>query len=352
MFNYHRITKSSSKKIGHAPGSKIHIGKKEANSIIRRTVFEKDSFTTEVVEQIEYNEEDKQKFVWFDLDGIPAPEVVSQLIDKFQLNALLGEDLINTEERTKLEDFETNQAIFVKATHVNKNKLAVEQIGIVFHENYLITVSEKKEDDIFEFIYKRLINEKSRIATMGSNYLVYMILDNITDHYFLALEKVEDQLEELHAQILRNNNNPTGTVHHLKRELILLRKIIYPWREILNKILRKEIPFFKDDLTIYYQDIYDHILRLTDNIETLKDYLAGLHDLHFSNLNIRMNAIMKVLTIISTIFIPLTFLAGVYGMNFKYLPELGWKWSYPVLWIIMLLIVGFMLYQFKKKKWF
>lgn len=187
---------------------------------------------------------------------------------------------------------------------------------------------------------------------MGPDYLAYALIDAIVDHYFTTLENYGDIIAEIEEELFEDHqNDPMGKIHQLKQEMIYLRKSIWPLRELLNQISRGESDLFEKETLIFIRDVYDHTIQVIDTVETYRDLLSGLLDLYLSTLSNRMNEVMKVLTIIATLFIPLTFIAGVYGMNFEYMPELHWRWSYPIVWLVMISISVLMLIYFRRKKW-
>jgi magnesium transporter len=233
----------------------------------------------------------------------------------------------------------------------NSNEIVTEQISLILGPNFVISFQEKK-GTVFNPIRERIRNDKGRIRKMGSDYLAYSLLDLIVDNYFIIMEKLGEKIEFLEEEVVTHPTPETlQTIHHLKREMIFLRKGVWPLREVVSGLERGESSLIKESTRIYLRDVYDHTIQTIDTIETYRDMVSGMLDIYLSSISNRLNAVMKVLTIIATIFMPLTFLAGIYGMNFKYMPELTWKWGYPVLCLIMIGIGIFMLAYFKKKNW-
>jgi magnesium transporter len=205
---------------------------------------------------------------------------------------------------------------------------------------------------VFDFVRERIRKAKGRIRKSGCDYLAYALIDAVVDHYFLVLEKMGEKIERLEEDLLDDTQTETlQCIHHLKREMIFFRKQVWPLRDILSTLMKEETSMFQETTRIFIRDLYDHTIQVMDTIESFRDVLSGLQDLYLSTVSNRMNEVMKVLTIMATIFIPLTFIAGIYGMNFEFMPELKWRWSYPVLWVLLVAIFLFMVFWFKKKKW-
>ncbi|HAE87731.1 TPA: magnesium and cobalt transport protein CorA, partial [Candidatus Marinimicrobia bacterium] len=223
--------------------------------------------------------------------------------------------------------------------------------SLILGKNFLFTFQEKP-GDVFEPVRDRLRQHKGRIRSLGPDYLAYALIDAIVDNYFLVLEKMGDRIEALEERLVQN---PTDDIlqmlHRLKREMIYLRKSVWPLRELLSGLERSESSLIQQSTGVYFRDVYDHTIQIIDTIESYRDIISGMLDTYLSSVSNKMSEVMKVLTIISTIFIPLTFIAGIYGMNFEYMPELGWKWSYPLVWLLMIGVSILMVVFFRKKKW-
>jgi magnesium transporter len=228
--------------------------------------------------------------------------------------------------------------------------VAAEQVSLILGPNYVISFQEG--EDVFEPLRERIKSGKGRIRKMGADYLAYALLDSIVDNYFAVLEKLGEAVEFLEEKLVTDPTRDTlHAIHNLKREMIFLRRSVWPLREVLGSLERGESPLVKDSTEVFFRDVYDHTIQVIDTIETFRDMLSGMLDIYLSSISNRLNEVMKVLTIIATLFIPLTFLVGVYGMNFKYMPELGLRWAYPVLWAIMVGTAVAMLIYFRKKRW-
>jgi magnesium transporter len=272
----------------------------------------------------------------------------------FTLHPLTLEDIANIQHRPKIEDLDDYIFAVLKMLSFDpiKNKIKEEQISLVLGENYVISFQENESIDDFPNIKERITKAKGKIRKMKADYLFYSIVDTIIDQYFSVMEKLEERIELLQDELYHNPTDKTiAKVENLKKQLIVLRKSIRPVREMLSTLSKTESDLIHDELQTYLRDLHDHTIQIIDTIEILRDIIAGSLDIYLSTLSNKMNQIMKVLTIISTIFIPLTFIVGVYGMNFKYMPEIAMKRAYPILWIIMIGIAGGMLWYFKKRKW-
>jgi magnesium transporter len=263
------------------------------------------------------------------------------------------EDILNTDQRPKIENYGEDLFIVLKMLSYDEKKgeISAEQVSLVLRSNAVLSFTEK-EKGAFTPIQERLRSGKGRLRKMGADYLAYTLLDIIVDHYFAILEKLSEKIEELEEKLVTNPTTPIlQKIQNLKREMIFLRKWVWPLREVISSLERGESSWIQEGTRFYLRDVYDHTIQVMDTVETFREVLSGMMDIYLSSINNRMNAVMKVLTIIATIFMPLTFLAGVYGMNFKHMPELEWQWGYPLLWVFMILIAVFMLISFRKKRW-
>jgi magnesium transporter len=289
-----------------------------------------------------------------DFIGIDQVADLQEIGEVFELHPLTLEDIANIQHRPKIEDLDDYIFAVLKMLSFDpiKNKIKEEQISLVLGENYVISFQENESIDDFPNIKERITKAKGKIRKMKADYLFYSIVDTIIDQYFSVMEKLEERIELLQDELYHNPTDKTiAKVENLKKQLIVLRKSIRPVREMLSTLSKTESDLIHDELQTYLRDLHDHTIQIIDTIEILRDIIAGSLDIYLSTLSNKMNQIMKVLTIISTIFIPLTFIVGVYGMNFKYMPEFSMKRAYPILWIIMIGIAGGMLWYFKKKKW-
>ncbi len=290
---------------------------------------------------------------WLNLSGIHDISVIEQFGQHFDIHPLALEDILNTQHRPKVEEMEGYALIIVKMLFFDEQTQAIdsEQVSLILGRNYVITFQER-EGDVFEGVRGRLQRSHGRIRQRGPDYLAYALLDSIVDSYFAILEKVGDRLTLLEEELTRNpDQTALAKIYHYKREILKLRKSIWPLRELINELYKEEPAFITEGTRVFLRDLYDHTIQVLDTIEIFRDTVTGLQDLYMSAVGNRMNEIMKVLTIMASIFIPLTFIAGIYGMNFEYIPELKWRWGYFAVWGVMVVCVAGMLVYFKRKKW-
>ncbi len=291
---------------------------------------------------------------WIQVDGIHDTALLEQLGSVFELHPLILEDILNTDQRPKMEDLGGYLFIVLKkfcASADRNGEIASEQISVILGPGWVITFQEK-EDPFFNPLRERLRAGKGRIRKAGVDYLAYSIIDIIVDSYFHVLETLGERIEREEEALLGKPAERTlQAIQRLKRDMIDLRKAVWPLRETIAALERSESPLIHAATRIYLKDVYDHAIQALDTVETYRDMLSGMIDIYLSSLSNRMNQVMKVLTIIATIFMPMTFLAGVYGMNFRHFPELEWAWGYPLFWIVNLAIAAAMLILFKRKRW-
>ena len=351
-----RQIKRRSKKSGLPPGTLVHIGEKKAETS-KITIMDYDETHSQEKEIKKIEEcfifKDKPTVTWMNVDGLHQVEILEKLGECYGLHPLVLEDILNTDQRPKMEDYGEYIYIVLKALDYNdkSNEIGTEQISLILGSNFVFSFQER-EGDTFDPIRERIRNGKGRIRSMGADYLAYALVDSIVDNYFIILEKLGEKIEFLEDKLVSHPTPETlQTIHHLRREMIFLRKAVWPLREVINSLERGESSLVKESTRLYLRDVYDHTIQTIDTIETYRDMVSGMLDIYLSSVSNRLNSVMKVLTIIATIFMPLTFLAGVYGMNFKYMPELEWRWGYPFIWLIMAGIGVLMLIFFRKKKW-
>jgi len=287
------------------------------------------------------------------IDGIHQVDVIEKIGTHFGLNTLVLEDILNTDQRPKLEDFENYIYVVMKMLSFDEevNKITTEQVSFILAPKLVLSFQERI-GDTFDPVRERLRTSKGRIRKMDADYLAYALIDSIVDNYFIILEKIGDKIDSIEEELVTDPTPDTlQMIHELKRELITLKRSIWPLREILSRLGSMESMLIMESTKVYLRDVHDHIIQIIDTIETYKEMLSGMLDIYLSSLSNKMNEVMKVLTLVATIFIPLTFIAGVYGMNFQHMPELAWKWSYPVVWIVMISVSMSMVLYFKRMKW-
>ncbi|MEX2089708.1 MAG: magnesium/cobalt transporter CorA [Bacteroidota bacterium] len=298
---------------------------------------------------------------WIDVDGLQQTSILETIGNEYGIHKLVLEDILQTGQRPKLEDYDDYLFVVLKMLRYNSIRRVVdtEQVALVIGPKYILSFQEGVEGDVFEPIRQRLRNHKGHLRSLGPDYLAYSLLDAIVDQYFLILEELEDRVEDVEEELL---NEPTRStmdkIYRLKREMLTVRKSIWPLREVTGQLQRGESTIIKRPTRIYLRDLYDHTVAVLDTLENEREVIAGMLEIYLSSVSNRLNEVMKVLTIIATIFIPLTFVVGVYGMNFDpdsgplSMPELRWAWGYPAVMVIMAGIGLTMLYYFRKKKWF
>jgi magnesium transporter len=295
----------------------------------------------------------KSSVTWLNIDGVHQPEIIEQVGKIFGVHPLLLEDIANTGQRPKMEDFDDYIFVVLRMLRFDEkeNQTKTEQISMVFGADFVVSFQER-EGDVFDIIRERLRNNKGRIRKMGADYLAYSLIDAIVDNYFMVLEKLGEAIEEIEDKLVTEPRSETlQTIHDLKRETVFLRKSVWPLREVISRLERSESPLISKSTFVYLRDVYDHTIQVMDSVDTFRDTLSGMLDIYLSSVSNRMNEVMKVLTVIATIFIPLTFIAGIYGMNFKVMPELDQPWGYLAVLILMLTIAVVMLIYFRRKKW-
>lgn len=350
-----RKTRKSFHAVGLPPGTLVHVGEK---------VQERTKITW-----MEYDERDVRESVpedlpdglpgalptavtWINVDGIHDVGLVERIGNRYGLHPLVLEDILNTTERPKMEDFGDYLFLVLKLFSGNRDGGArMRQISLILGTDFVLTFQEE-ESAAFEGIRERIRKGRGRIRKSGADYLAYALIDAAVDGMFGVLEKMGEDLESIEERLIDEpERGILVEIHGFKREMIDLRKSVWPLREVVNGLIRLETPLVKDTTEIFLRDVYDHTVQIIENIETYRDILSGMLETHLSSLSNRMNEVMKVLTIIATIFIPLTFIAGLYGMNFAVMPELNWRWGYPASLVLMGCVAGFMLLFFKRKKW-
>ena len=351
-----RQIKKQSRTAGLLPGTLVHIGEKKAETVkITLMDYNEQDFQEKTIENIEdcFPFKETDTTTWINIDGLHQLEIIEKLGQNFDIHPLILEDILNTGQRPKFEDYEKYMFIVLKMLSFDDVTQTThsEQVSLILGRNFVISFQEE-QGDVFEQIRDRIRTAKGRIRKTSADYLAYALIDAIVDNYFIILEKTSEQIETMEEKLIRTpDERMLHKIHSLKRELISLRKSVWPLRELINSLEKSESSLILSETRPYLRDVYDHTIQVIDTVETFRDMVSGMLDIYLSSVSNRMNAVMKVLTIIATIFIPLTFIAGVYGMNFKYMPELQWPWAYPVVWIVMLIVAIIMMLYFKRKKW-
>lgn len=342
--------------IGQAPGTLIYTGKKRTEKVsIEVFSYDEESLDRvkgdNIAEALSVCREDRVN--WINIAGLHNEAIIEQIGEAYQLSNLLLEDVLMVDQRPKVEDFDEHMLFTIKMFH-NKTAAGIEyeQISFVLGKNYVISFQENPED-IFDLLRERLEGSFGKIRQKKADYLFYRFIDTIVDNYFLVLDTVAIKLEELEDEVLeRPSIQSLQKLQVIRKETIFLRRSIYPLRESINFLNKSESSLLRRETERFLNDVYDHTIQVIESLETYRDLQSSIKDLYMNMTSNKMNEIMKVLTIMSTIFIPITFIAGIYGMNFQYMPELGYSWAYPAVWGLMSLVVITMLLYFRSKKWF
>ncbi len=351
-----RTMQRRSRKTGLPPGTLIYTGEQRVDSIrITFMDYEGSHIQEKQVASVDecLNFSATPTVTWINVDGLHDVSIIEKLGKAFELHPLILEDVLSTGQRPKFEDYEKNLFIVLRMLSFSDDHQAVEseQVSLVVGSNFVLSFQERV-GDVFDFVRDRIRNSKGRIRKLGPDYLAYALVDAIVDSYFAVLEKLGERIEDLEEELVNDpDQNTLQQIHLLKREMITLRRSIWPLRELVSGLERTESPLIAESTSVYLRDLYDHTVQIIDTIESFRDMVSGMLDIYLSSLSNRMNAVMKVLTIIATLFIPLTFIAGVYGMNFKHMPELDKWWGYPAFWLVCITITIVMVVFFRRKKW-
>ena len=349
-----KLVQKRSRKTGLPPGTLVHIGEKKTDKVTI-TVFNYAGSRCDEHQDVLLDTlapPTDESVTWVNIGGIHRMEVLESLGKQFQLHPLLLEDIANTDQRPKLDDYETCLFFVLKMLSVNERQdIVVEQVSLVFGRNFVLSFQENGSD-VFSPVRDRLRGNKGRLRHAGADYLLYALVDSIVDQYFAVVEVLGEKIEVLQDLVVSDPNPETlRQIHALKGQLLFLRRAVWPLREATNNFSRSECPFLQESTKVFFRDVYDHVVQIVDTIETLREMVSASLDIYLSSISYRLNAVMKVLTIITTIFMPLTFIVGIYGMNFEHMPELKWEWGYPMVLGIILVIAIAMLGFFKRKKW-
>ena len=348
------MDKKKRKKAGLPPGSLVFTGQKHVpNPNVTLLQFNAGELRLQSSED-QIPEPEAGGFVnWYDIRGLSNVSLIESIGSRYRIHPLVLEDVLNTDQRPKVEDYEDGIFLILNALMWDAEHLQIrkEQVAIFTAENLVISFQED-EDDLFPSVRERLEKASGKIRRRGADFLTYALVDFIIDHYFIVLDYIEAAIEELDAEIRLHSDLSVKTrIHALRLAILKMRKASVPTRDAIGRLYKIDHPVSREETGLFLRDLYDHIIQVNDSIDTYREMINGLYDLHLSEINLRMNNIIKVLTIISTIFIPLTFLVGVYGMNFRYMPELEWKSGYFILWMLMISISIGLIFFFRRKKW-
>ena len=356
MKNSRRFLKRRSVKAGMPPGSLVHIGETPAQAVSIELIgydpatFEEQRFQT-VDDCLPHLE--RPGITWVNVEGVHDVEIIRHLGERFALHPLVLEDIVNTVQRPKIEDYDSYLFIVLRMLKpTGGGEFTSEQLSMILGPSYLFTFQEGIQGDVFDTVRERLRNGKGKSRGMGVDYLAYALIDAIVDNYFNVLEDMGERIVNLEENLTLSPDKATLIeINTIKQEIIFLRKAVWPLREAVSFLERGDSRLLSPSTRLYFRDVYDHTVQVIDTVETYRDLLSGMLDLYLSSISNRINEVMKFLTVIGTIFMPLTFLVGVYGMNFKHMPELEWHNGYFMLWGLMIVLTIVMSIYFKRKRW-
>lgn len=343
-------------KAGLAPGTPVFVGHKLREQA-RIDLLDFDEANLEEMQGVSLetcmDRVARPSVTWLHINGVHDLQIIESLGRKFNLHPLTLEDMVNTRQRPKIEDYPEYLFIVLKQIRFKPDGFGVstEQISLVLGHGFVLSLMEDV-GDVFEPVRLRLRTSKGRIRILKADYLAYALMDSVVDHYFLAVEELGDQIESLDERLSETDQDEvTREIHRLKHELMVIRKAVAPLREELRLLVHNPTTLIQPETRMFLRDLLDHVIQVLEMLETCREELSGVHDTHMFTLSHRMNEVIKVLTILSSVFIPLTFIAGVYGMNFQVMPELGWEYGYPAVWVLMLCIAALMLIYFRYRRW-
>jgi len=345
------------KKIGLAPETIMFTGKQKVDQVILHNLrYNATKFTEEeAANSTDFKFEQEDGSVdWFDLRGIHNTAVIEQIGNVFDIHNLILSDIVDVHQRSKFEEFDSGILIIAKSIAKNEesNTITKEHVVIFFTDEVLISFQED-HTDLFHHVRARIHSGKGKVRARGTDYLAFALLDSLLDNYYIVLDEIQSEIELLEDSILAGvQGEVKEQIHQLKKQMIFIRKQVSPFRESILRLTRSDHDYLTEPIQIFYRDLYANTVQIMDSIDSQRDVLNGLQDLYISEISFKMNQIMQVLTIITTLFVPLSFLAGLYGMNFENIPELQYKYGYFVLLFVMLMVVLSLLLWFKKKNWF
>ncbi len=349
-----RLVQKRSRKTGLPPGTMVHIGEQKTEHV---TI---EAFNYAGGRCEEHSTTDPKTLTpptddsvsWINVWGVHKLNILEAFGARFSLHPLLLEDIANTDQRPKLDDYDTHLFLVLKMLMVNeRQEIVVEQVSLVLGRNYVLSFQESRTD-VFKPVRDRLQGGKGRLRHLGADYLLHALVDAIVDQYFAVLELLGEKIEVLQDGVVSDPKPETlRQIHALKRQLLFLRRAVWPLREATNNLSRSECSVLQESTRVFFRDLYDHVVQIVDTIETLREMVSASLDIYLSSISYKLNAVMKVLTIITTIFMPLGFIASIYGMNFEHMPELEAQWGYPAVLAVMALVGAGMLFVFRKKRW-
>ena len=347
-----RATPKAAQNVFTPPGTISYVGEERSGAVETETIIYNEH-DYEKLEKIQQGNLSSDHIYWFNIDGVHDTDLLEKVGDRFDLHLLLLEDIANTTQRPKTEFYGNYLYQCIKMISYDREtqELRSEQVSIILTDNAVITFQEKT-GDVFENVRERLENSRGRIRKVKQDYLFYALIDSIIDHYFIVMEQIGDYLDELEDEIFNDpKKDSLNQAQHNKRLLLDLRRAIYPLRESISRLLKEDSNLIETKTHAFLQDAYDHCIQIIETLETFREINAGLRDMYLSSVSHKMNQVMQVLTVVSTMFIPMTFVAGIYGMNFQHIPELTWEHGYAYFWIINGFIAIVLIAFFKWKKW-
>ncbi len=351
-----RLSRKSSRKAGLPSGSLVYTGEKKNGKIeISAVDFDAVHFSEAALSSVEacIPYRNNPATTWINVDGVHDPALLEKFGECFGLHRLVMEDIMNIDQRPKVEEFEEYLYVVLKMLTTGKDgEIITEQLSIVLGRNWVLSFQEAIEGDAFNGIRERLRAGKGRIRKESADYLGYALIDAVVDNYFVVLEKLGDRIESLETELVTHPTQKTvQKIYGLKREVIFLHNAVWPLREVVSYLSKHESELIREPTIPYLRDVYDHVVHIIDSVDIYREMISSMLDMYLSSVSNRLNEVMKVLTVIATIFMPLTFIAGVYGMNFKNMPELDWRFGYPAIMLVMAAIAACMIYYFRRKKW-
>ncbi|WP_397362363.1 magnesium/cobalt transporter CorA [Olleya sp. R77988] len=349
-------TQNYKKQIGQVPGALIYTGAKEGNKLHLHVFdYNNEDYKEGDLDSVEeaFRFKDSETVTWFNLNGLNFVNEIETIGNHYKLHPLILEDIVNTSQRPKIDTYQDYIFIVLKMMYYDDSeKIISEQVSLVLGKNYVLTFQEA-EGDVFNSVRQRIKTKKGRIRSEGADYLLYALIDAIVDHYYAIIETMGNKIEDLEDDLFTGltQEEIAQQIQNLKREVLKIRRAIFPLREIINRLEKNENGLIKEKTTHFFRDVYDHVIQVTETLDIYREMIWSLMDMYMTTISNKMNEVMKVLTIIATIFIPLTFIAGIYGMNFANMPELQYKYGYYIVWIVMIVVLVGMLVYFKRKKW-
>ncbi len=340
----------------HVPGAVKYTGYKTGTATKLEIIdYSKDKYEHIDTEDIDvaFGFKGTDKVTWINVNGLNNSSEIERLGDYYKLHPLIQEDIVTVNQRPKIDEYDDYLFIVFKMLHYNKEgEFFNEHVSLVLGDGYVLTFQEA-DGDVFDDLRDRLKNAKGRIRNAGADYLMFAILDAVIDNYFSVIEVMSEKIEIIEDQLFDDDveDDITKEIQELKKEILKIRRAVFPLREVVNRLEKTETPLIEERTNNYIRDLYDHIIQVSESVDIYREMIWGLMDMYMTTISNKMNEVMKVLTIMASIFIPLTFMAGIYGMNFEYIPELKFKYGYFILWAAMILVFCGMLYYFKRKKW-